>query len=186
MPINNPWNQGNEPAAQQAAAPAAPPPAPAASAVQRIPIQDANAALPSRLTTPQSGGYNFANPYQGADPYAEQRKIATDAAQGAGAQGLDAITRRYAAMGNLNSGSYTQALADNSRNTQAATEQAVSGLNAQQNQQAQQESQFGRQIGEQESQYARGLDLGQNQQLMDQWANQVNAQTAAKQSSGGK
>ena len=141
----------------------------------KVAIPDANAPLPTRLQGP---GPNNA-------VYDSQRKIATDAAQAAGAQGIDAITRRYAAMGNLNSGAYTQALADSSRNTQEATERAMSGIDSNQNQMNQQESQFNRSLGENESQFGRSLAMGQNQQILDQWANEVNAQTAAKQSGGG-
>lgn len=119
-----------------------------------------------------AGTYDPNNPYQGADPYATQRTQATNAAQGAGQQSMDAISRRYAAMGNLNSGSYTSALQDAGDQTQKATEGAISGINSQENAaniqnqqfqqaQGQQAGEFGQQLAQQGSQFGQS----QNQQL---------------------
>lgn len=76
--------------------------------------------------------YDPANPTPGQDPYDALRKKAVTDAGAAGQQGMDAITRRYAAMGNLNSGSYAQSLKDSGRQTQQDQETALGSINQQQ------------------------------------------------------
>ena len=54
-------------------------------------------------------GFNAANPFGTAgsqDPYQGMRNQATQNAGNAQSQNMDRISRRYAAMGNLNSGAY--------------------------------------------------------------------------------
>ncbi len=157
--------------------------------------------------------YDPANPAGvGNDPYAAQKNKAVQTAQAAGSNGMDAITRRYAAMGGLNSGSYAQATADNARKTQQDQEGAVGDINAQevqnslpfkqqeiqnqfqggqadkqlgfqQSQLAQQESQFGRTLPLQ----SRQLDLEASQQHLDHEANMINQELGQYQNahSGG-
>lgn len=139
------------------------------------------------------------NQLSGQDPYNQIKQQAVNSAQAAGQQGLDAITRRYAAMGNLNSGSYANAEAQNSRDTQSATENALGNIglgeqaqNIQQNQfgqqLGQQGSEFGQQLGQQASQFAQtlplqqqSLDLEAKQQGLDAQANDINASLGQQQ-----
>lgn len=138
--------------------------------------------------------YDPANPFgnktstSGGDPYDYLRTKATQDAGNQQAQGLDALTRRYSAMGNLNSGAYTKAIEDNSR-TAANSAQNAQGqidvaeqqgalpyaqmaqqggqfqqqMQQQQSQLAQQESQYGRSLGEQQSEFSQEMPLKSRQ-----------------------
>lgn len=156
--------------------------------------------------------YDPANPYKdqqgSASPYDYLRNKATQDAGNQQAQGLDSLTRRFASMGNLNSGAYTKAIEDNSRtaatNAQNAQGQVDLAENAQAlpyAQMAQQGSQFGQSLAEQQaarnqqgSQFSqelplksRQLDLEASQQGMDEAANQFNERMGTYQAnhSGG-
>lgn len=131
----------------------------------------------------------------GRNPYDAARKNAVDTAQGAGQNSMDAITRRYAAMGNLNSGSYAKQVENVGRDTQQAQQDAVGKVDMGEIQNAMpfqmQERQFGqqdKQLAQQESQFQRelplkqrSLDLEASQQGLDAKANEINANLAGKQ-----
>lgn len=146
-----------------------------------------------------TSGYSQANPFQnragGSSPFDYLRKQATDNAGNQEAQGLDALTRRFAAMGSLNSGANIKATEDNTRTATANAENAKGQIDMAENaqalpyaQMAQQNQQFGRSLGEtqaarqqQSNQFGqeiplkqRQLDLESSQQDMDREANAFN------------
>lgn len=150
--------------------------------------------------------YDPAKPFEaqtgkGGSPYDAVRQKATKDAGNQEAQGLDAITRRFAAMGNLNSGSYVKAQEELSRQAQERNQDAQGKIDMAEVQGAlpyaemeQKESQFGRQLGQQESQFGRELplkqrqlDLEASQQALDAHANDLNYELGQYQSqhSGG-
>lgn len=144
---------------------------------------------------------NKMDPQGSGSPYDYLRNKATQDAGNQQAQGLDAITRRYAAMGNLNSGAYTKAIEDNSRTAANASQNAQGQIDMAENAQAlpyaqlaqqgsqfsqslsaqlseaektrgQQESQYGRTLGEQQSEFGQEMPL--KQQQLDLEARQQN------------
>lgn len=144
--------------------------------------------------------FDAANPFgQGGDPYEGMRNKAVQNAGNAQSQNMDAITRRYAAMGNLNSGSYAQAQTDANRNAQQDSQDQISNINLAEQQGSlpyaqmkQQQGQFEAGQGQQASQFAqslaqsgelgnRQLDIQQNQQAMDQATNALNYSLAGYQ-----
>lgn len=166
--------------------------------------------------TPQAAprpGWDPAHPFgnSGADPYEGIRNRAVQDAGNMQSQNIDAITRRYAAMGNLNSGSYVKALQEAGRQAAQQGQDQVANINLAEQQgalpyaqleqeranQAQQERQFGAQYGlsqaqlsEQSRQFgkelplkAQQLDLEANQQHLDELANIMNRDLAEEQMS---
>lgn len=151
------------------------------------------------------GSYDPGNPYKdkvgNGSPYDYLRNKATQEAGNSQAQAQDAITRRAAAMGNLNSGSYIKAQEELGRQAQDQAQNARGQIDVAEVQGAlpyrqmeQQQSQFEKQLGQQESQFSREmplkqrqLDLEERQQNLDAHANDLNYQLGQYQSqhSGG-
>lgn len=149
--------------------------------------------------------YDPGNPYKdkvgNGSPYDYLRNKATQEAGNSQAQAQDAITRRAAAMGNLNSGSYIKAQEELGRQAQDQAQNARGQIDVAEVQGAmpykqmeQQQGQFEKQLGQQESQFAREmplkqrqLDLEERQQNLDAHANDLNYQLGQYQSqhSGG-
>lgn len=161
-------------------------------------------ATPSAGQPTAGGGFNAANPFggpAGADPYNALRNQATEQAGNDQAQGLDAIQRRFAAMGQLNSGANIKAQEELNRQSTDAKQNAIGNINVAEQQQAlpyaqlqQQGQEFGssqdlaqQQLGEQSNEFGANLQLGQNQQDLDTAANNINASLGAFQAnhSGG-
>lgn len=140
--------------------------------------------------------FDAANPFgQGGDPYQGLRNKAQQDAGNAQSQNLDAMTRRFAAMGNLNSGAYVQAQQNAGREASQQAQDQTTAINMGEQQAAipyaqmkQQEDQFGRQLGQQKEQFEkelpmkqRQLDLEASQQGLDSAANATNAELAKYQ-----
>lgn len=144
--------------------------------------------------------YDPANPNgtpAGQSPYDALRKKAIDDGGNATSQGMDAITRRYAAMGNINSGAYTKAQEDVTRDANKTTQDSLANIGIAEQQQALPQAQFqeakseyGQNLAEQKSEFSqsnqnqtRALDLQQKQQQLDQATNDLNAGFAKYQQS---
>lgn len=153
-----------------------------------------------------TGAFDPSNPFKNGvgasgDPYNQLRNSAGQEASNNQAQGMDAISRRFASMGGSGSGAEIQAMTDLNRNAAGAREGAIGNINAAEQGQAkdyaqmkQQASQFGQgqdlakeQLGEQSSEFGANLQLGENQQDLDTAANNINAKLASFQAnhSGG-
>lgn len=123
----------------------------------------------------------------GQDPYAYQRNLAQQRASGQQQSNFDALQRRFAANGGMNSGAAIQAEQNANRDTQQNLENTQGSISQQQGQNTieqqqrqamlgqqqafagqqtglerqQQESQFGRSLGQQASQFQQELPLKQ-------------------------
>ncbi len=128
--------------------------------------------------------YDPANPYankQGTNsPFDYLRNKATADAGNQESQGLDALTRRYAAMGNLNSGSYTKAIQANSTATQERNQDAQGKIDVAENAQALPYAQ----LAAQKEQF--GQQLGFEGKKLDQAASQFGQQQAQQESQFGR
>lgn len=146
------------------------------------------------------------NPFpQNPGAYQGMRNQAQQDAGNEQTQNLDAITRRFAAMGNMNSGAYVQAQQNAGRDAATQAQDQIGKINMQEqnvadqgllqhNQLQEQNNEFMQGQGQQEAQFenelplkSRQLDLEANQQGMDQAANAFNEQLAGFQAnhSGG-
>jgi hypothetical protein len=134
------------------------------------------------------------NPFkQNPGAYQGMRNQAQQDAGNAQAQNLDAITRRFAAMGNQNSGANIQAMQNAGRDAAQQSQDQIGKINMQEqnvadqglmqhNQLQEQNSEFTQGQAQQESQFekqlpleARKLDLEASQQGLDSAANAINA-----------
>lgn len=133
--------------------------------------------------------FDPANPFAsktggGGDPYEYMRQRATQDANNSQAGALDAMTRKMAAQGNLNSGSYIKGIEELNRQAQQQGQDARGKIDLAETQGALPYAQMGlqrEQMGQQESQFAREmplksrqLDLEANQQALDAHANDIN------------
>lgn len=152
--------------------------------------------------------FNAANPFNtpsGQDPYQGAKNQAVQTAGNAQSQNMDAISRRFAAMGNLNSGAYVQAQTDANRGAQQDAQNQISNINVAEQQGAvpyaqiqsqegmqgqqlgQQQGQYEQSLGEQQTEFNKNYQLAQNQQAMDSAANALNGSLSQwqQQHSGG-
>lgn len=147
-----------------------------------------------------------ANPFkQNPNAYQDMRNKAQQDAGNEQSQSMDALTRRFAAQGGLNSGAYIQAQQNVGRDAAQQAQDQIGKINMQEqsvadqgmmqhNQLQEQNNEFTQSQGQQEAQFenelplkSRQLDLESNQQGMDAAANAFNEQLAGFQAnhSGG-
>lgn len=117
-------------------------------------------------------------PYgQGASPYDVARNRANQRATASGQQGLEAIQRRYAAMGNLNSGAAIRTEQLQNQNNEAQKEDSLRSIDAQEL-----SENTGRNYQANQQELARGFQANEAQKARDLQSNQFGQRMTFEQS----